>query len=63
MDPIDKCQSTEAVANMANFHIALFCSVLAQLALAVTNPISVQSAVILGNQTSSNDPGIYRDGG
>jgi len=29
----------------------------------VANPISVLSAVLLGNQTSSNAPGTYRDGG
>jgi hypothetical protein len=30
---------------------------------AASNPISVQSAVLLGNQTSGNDDGTYRDGG
>jgi hypothetical protein len=55
--------SRKPVTNMMNCRIALFSSALVQLTLAVTNPISVQSAVILGNQTSSNDPGTYRDGG
>jgi hypothetical protein len=55
--------SRKPVTNMMNCQIALFSSALVQLTLAVTNPISVQSAVILGNQTSSNDPGTYRDGG
>jgi hypothetical protein len=36
---------------------------LAETVLAATNPISISSAVILGNQTSTNDPGTYRDGG
>ncbi|CZR62678.1 uncharacterized protein PAC_12575 [Phialocephala subalpina] len=36
---------------------------LSQAILAVSNPISIESAVVLGNQTSSNDPGTYRDGG
>jgi len=48
---------------MVKFQIVLFSCSLPQLALAVTNPISIQSTVILGNQTSSNNPGTYHDGG
>jgi hypothetical protein len=43
--------------------VALICPILVHLALAVTHPISIKSAVILGDQTSSNNPGTYRDGG
>jgi hypothetical protein len=35
----------------------------APLALAADNVIQIASAQLLGNQTSSNDPGTYRDAG
>lgn len=48
---------------MANFKIALTVLTFTTRVLSATNPISVQSAVLLGNQTSGNDPATYRDGG
>lgn len=33
------------------------------ISIRANNPISLASSVLLGNQTSSNDPGTYRDGG
>jgi hypothetical protein len=36
---------------------------LASLCIAANNPISLASVVVLGNQTSGNDPGTYRDAG
>jgi hypothetical protein len=41
----------------------LIFSLLAELASAITNLIFIASALVLGNQTGSNDPGTYRDGG
>jgi hypothetical protein len=35
----------------------------ARLSLAADNVIQIASAQLLGNQTSSNDPGTYRDAG
>jgi len=35
----------------------------APLAVAADNVIQIASAQFLGNQTSSNDPGTYRDAG
>lgn len=48
------------MANVKTFLLSLAFTVLVRGA---SNPISVQSAVILGNQTSGNDPATYRDGG
>jgi hypothetical protein len=48
---------------MAPIGIAVLLTALASLCVAANNPISLASVVVLGNQTSSNDPGTYRDAG
>lgn len=47
---------------MSMWKLAVFGSCGALVA-AAANPISVASSVVLGNQTSRNAPGTYRDGG
>lgn len=57
------------VAKMVDAQLSLLSTALLELASVrdliapPSNPISINSTLVLGNQTSSNDPGTYRDGG